>query len=69
MNRQEGIMTRIDYEIVTAAGVTVRTFESEEVARDWLKERRVELPGAFVEGVERSERRWTVYTPRLKLVA
>ena len=62
-------MTRIDYEILTAADVLVYVSEHEDLARDWLKERRHELPGARVERVEYSVVRTKVYAPRLRLAA
>lgn len=62
-------MTQIDYEIVSAAGVTIRTFDAEDIARQWLFERRAELPGAVVERVERSVVRTRVYAPRLRMAA
>ena len=62
-------MTTISYEIVTAAGVTVRTFDSPDAARDWLFERRAELPGACVERVETQVKRTRVYAPRLRMAA
>ena len=59
-------MTRVDWEVVTAVGRTVYTSDSEDMAKQWLKARRGELPGAVVERVERSEVRTRVYTPRVK---
>lgn len=62
-------MTHVNWEIVTAAGVTIRTFDQEDAARKWLFDRRAELPGAVVERVERSEVRTRVYAPRLRMAA
>lgn len=62
-------MNRIDYEVRTAANVLVRTFDREDVACKWLRERRAELPGARVERVEYSVVRTKVYAPRMRLAA
>lgn len=59
----------VDWEIVTAAGVTVRTFDEEEMATEWLRERRESLPGAYVERVETVITRSRAYKPRLRVVA
>lgn len=59
----------IDWEVVTAVGKTVRTFDDEDAARDWLRDRRGELPGAYVERVETVVTRTRVYSPRLRVVA
>ena len=65
--------SKIDWELVTAAGVTARTFQSEDHARDYLRARNAEfgheLPGAYVVRVETVTTRSRAYTPRLRAVA
>ena len=53
------------YRIVTAVGVAVRTFGEADHAISWLKERRHELRGAYVERVTTQVSRECVYRPRL----
>ena len=64
---------KIDWELVTAAGVTARTFQSEDHARAYLRARNAEfgreLPGAYVVCVHTEVTRARVYTPRLRAVA
>lgn len=56
--------TRIDYEVVTAAGTTVFTSSDEDLARAFLRDRMRDVPGLIVEEVVRSEIRRRVYRPR-----
>lgn len=55
----------ISYEVVTAVGAVVRTFGESDHAREWLTDRRHELPGAQVLRVTTSVVRERVYKPRL----
>lgn len=57
------------WQVVTAAEVVVRTFGTEDHATDWLRVRRSELPGAYVEKVTTTTTRQRVYTPRLRVAA
>lgn len=62
-------MTTIDYEVITAAGAVAYTSNSLDIARDWLAERRLSLPGARVEEVITHVTRRRVYQPRAMLRA
>ena len=55
--------------MTTAVGVTVCTFGSEDHAMMWLRVRKSELPGAYVEKVTTTVTRQRVYTPRLRVAA
>ena len=57
------------WQVTTAADVVVRTFGSEEQATTWLRVRKSELPGAYVERVITAVTRHRVYTPRLRVAA
>lgn len=57
-----------DYEVVTAAGVVMRTSDDEERLRDWLKEHRDEFPGAYVGRKTVTIVRERIYRPRLRVV-
>lgn len=55
------------WQVTTAADVVVRTFGSEDQATTWLRVRKSELQGAYVERVTITRQR--VYTPRLRVAA
>ncbi len=55
------------WQVVTAAQIVVRTFGTEDHATDWLRIRKSELPGAYVEKLTTTCER--VYTPRLRVAA
>jgi hypothetical protein len=57
------------WQVTTAVGVTVCTFGSEDHAMTWLRIRKSELPGAYVEKVTTTVTRQRVYTPRLRVAA
>jgi len=57
------------WQVTTAAEVVVRTFGSEDHAMTWLRVRKSELPGAYVEKVTTTVTRQRVYTPRLRVAA
>lgn len=57
------------WQVTTAVGVTVCTFGSEDHAMTWLRVRKSELPGAYVEKVTTTVTRQRVYTPRLRVAA
>lgn len=53
------------FELVTATGTTVGTFDSEQLARQRLAERKANLPGATIQKVTVVTTRESVYRPRL----
>jgi methylmalonyl-CoA mutase N-terminal domain/subunit len=57
------------WQVVTAAQIVVRTFGTEDHATDWLRIRKSELPGAYVEKQTVTTVRQRVYTPRLRVAA
>lgn len=64
-------MTTIDiqYELVTAVGRTVDTFNNEDLARKRLAERKANLPGATIQRVTTTVTRELVYRPRLAVAS
>lgn len=52
------------FELVTAKGLTVYTFDNEPRARQRLAERKAELPGAEIHRVVTTVVRERVYKPR-----
>ena len=62
------MIQRIDFEAVTARGATIRTFDTLDLARAWVGERKAEFPGLHVEEVVTTVTRRRAYQPRLTLV-
>jgi hypothetical protein len=57
------------FEIYTAAGVLIRTFDSHTAARRWALANKAEFPGLYVESVTRVERRSRLWSDRASLRA
>ncbi len=57
-------MTRTDYEVVTEADVTIRTFGSAALARRWVLKNRALYGPLQIDEVTRSETRRRVYRTR-----
>lgn len=62
------ITTIEDYEVVTAAGVVMRTSDDEDRLRDWLKAHEEDFPGAYVGVRITTIERRRIYKPRLRVV-
>ncbi|MEI6439022.1 MAG: hypothetical protein WCO83_02345 [Alphaproteobacteria bacterium] len=65
-------MTRVDYYAVNSRGTILRTFDTLETARKWVKAHHVEHVGLVVEEVTVTTSRRRVYRPNapsLRVVA
>jgi len=61
-------MTRTDYQAVTQAGVTIRTFGDRDIAVKWAKDHGVQHPGLTIDEVTVTELRRRVYRPRPQMM-
>lgn len=58
---------KVDFEVVSQAGVTVATFQSDDMAKAWAAARKDLMPGLVVEKVTTTVERERVYRPRAAL--
>lgn len=59
-------MTRYDFQILSAVGAVIATFDSQPLALKWAKANRETYPGMTVEIVTTTTRREVIYRPRVK---
>ena len=57
-------MTGLSYEIITPAGVTIRTCDSAELARKFVLANKKALPGLSIDEVEVTVTRRRIHQPR-----
>ncbi len=61
-------MTRVDFHVVNARDVVIRTFDELPMARKWVREHAPEHDGLHVVEVTTIVQRRRVYRPALRLV-
>lgn len=57
-------LLRCDFQVLSGAGVVIRTFGERDAAVKWAKANADRLPGLTVDHVEVLEQRTRVYRPR-----